>query len=146
MQNHEIEPREQPLVETNRQSIFRWNPRPLTPPAVESDLSELNALERSAEVFRYSTYRFEYWVSPTGILREWLRLNLLVGAIIAITGILVAPLVTLLLGEIADWIALILRISAGLVSIGLAAICGFVLLRFIKAMRDDIRPDGQNRR
>lgn len=42
-------------------------------PGVDPELARLGAIERSAEVLRYTLRRAEYWLSPGGTLRAVLR-------------------------------------------------------------------------
>jgi hypothetical protein len=42
-------------------------------PGIDPELTRLGAIERTAETLRYSALRAEHWLSPTGLLREWLR-------------------------------------------------------------------------
>jgi len=131
MPDQDIEP-----VAKNGRKLALWNPKPLGIPEINQNAFEQQPVIRAAEVIRYSLHRFEYWVSPSGILREWLRLNLLVALFVGFTGILLAPVVTMILGEIAGWIILILKIVTGIVSIAAMAIVAFILLRIITAMCD----------
>src|SRR5688572_310057 len=91
-------PPRQNLVRRTRSLVLRhWQPKPLPPPRVDPNLAQFNALERSAEVFRYSFQRCEYWISPKGWLREWLRFNIRLALLLTIPSVLVVPLVTYML-------------------------------------------------
>ena len=111
--------------------LFRWNPQPITSPEIDPDLGEPNPLVRASEVLSYSARRLEHWLSPNGILREWVRLNLLVGAVIAFAGILVVPVLLLLLGGIAACVALVFQIVAGAIAIAVAVITSLIIVRFL---------------
>jgi len=80
-----------------------WKPTPIEPPQVDQDVTNLPPIERSAEVIRYSLLKVEYWISPNGRLREWLRFNLALALIIGIPALLIVPIVTLLLGSFVAW-------------------------------------------
>lgn len=82
---------------------------------VDIDLEHLSGLERSAEVIRYMSGKFEYWISPGGALREWLRFNLRVAFSLAVPVVLVAPLVTLALGQVQSWVDLLARTTSNLI-------------------------------
>ena len=99
-----------------------WNPEKLEAPKVDPDLPELNGVERSAEVFRYTTLSTEHWLSPKGYLREWLRFNAKVFACLLIPSILVMPLVTLTLGQFVTWAALIAATTASVILFPLSAL------------------------
>ena len=134
----EIERTGKSLATTRHQAIFRWDPRPLSIPAIDPNLHTLHPLVRTAEVLRFALHRLAFWLSPNGLLREWLRLNLLLAALVAITGLILAPLVTVLLGEIAMWVALILQIVTGIFSIACIAVAGFILLRLLESFKGQI--------
>ena len=76
-----------------------WEPAPIALPVIDQDLSMLGALERVSEVCRYTILRLEHALSRGGRLRAWLRFSLAFAAILAIPALLVAPVVTLLLGQ-----------------------------------------------
>ena len=102
--------------------IKRWQPEPLAIPEVDRDLPRLNAIERSAEVLRFSLHQFEYWLSPGGSLREWIRFNLRLALGLAVPGLLVAPLVTLALRQIDTWIEFITKTTSNLVLVPLSVL------------------------
>ena len=76
-------------------------------PRVERRLTSLPALERAAEVLRFSTARLEHWISPGGGLRAALRRGLLLWCLLVIVGLLLAPMVTLVLGQVVVWTGLL---------------------------------------
>jgi len=102
--------------------IRRWQPEPLPEPEVDPDLPRLSAIERSAEVLSYTCRRFEYWLSPQGTLREWLKFNLRLAIGLAVPSLLVAPLVTLALGQFNVWIDLITKTTSNLVLVPLSVL------------------------
>lgn len=110
---------------------------PLSLPRVDTSLADLSPLRRSAEVLRYQLLRFEYALSPEGSLRAWLKLNLLVGLLLAIPALLVVPIVTALLGAFASWTAFLLQAVLNVLyafiaivsMVGLTLVLGW-LLRF----------------
>jgi len=123
-------PRQVPTVPTTttwakqmRQIVIRrWQPEPLPEPVVDQDLPHLSAIERSAETISYTCRRFEYWLSPQGTLREWLKFNLRLAIGLAVPCLLVAPLVTLALKQFNAWIDLITRTTSNLVLVPLSAL------------------------
>jgi len=80
-----------------------YDPRPITKPIVDADLTTLPAIPRIAEVCRYTLAKLEYSLSSGGGLRAWFKLNLLIALLIAIPALLVMPAVTLVLGTFATW-------------------------------------------
>ena len=91
-----------------------WHPAPVGAPKVDPELPVLNDVQRSAEVLRYSLLKTEYWLSPSGTLREWLRLNTVVALILGIPALFVVPLVTWLLSEFVMWSELLVQIAKNL--------------------------------
>jgi hypothetical protein len=103
-------------------ALKHWQPRELAPPTVDPAFHEFGAVERSAEVFRHNLHCFEYWLSPKGWLREWIRFNLRIAAIIATPTLLVVPLITFALRQIDAWVKLILDSTSNLVLFPLSAL------------------------
>ena len=99
-----------------------WEPKPLPLPEVDRGLVHFTALERSAEVFRYHFTRAEYWLSPGGWLREWIRLNLRLAFLVAIPALLVAPLVTQALTQLNAWVTQLNTTTSALVLFPLSAV------------------------
>jgi len=132
----EIEQDGKALATTGRTKLFQWHPQALIFPEIDPHLLSLHPLVRTAEVLRFSLFRCEHWLSPNGFLREWLRLNLLLAALVAVTGLILSPLVTLLLVEIDKWIQLVLDIVLGLVSIAALVIVGLLLIRVLESFKN----------
>lgn len=72
-------------------------------PEVDRSLGRLSGLERVAEVLRYQILRLEYALSPAGGLRAWVKVNLLLGAVLAVPLLVLVPLVTAFLGAFTTW-------------------------------------------
>ena len=113
--------------------------RPLEPPALDARFSRLAALERASEVLRWHARRAEYWISPGGHLRAWLRLNICLALWLGIPAVLLTPVVTLILTTAVGWSARLAEIARNLAVIpawlgsGLMAITGITfLLRLIR--------------
>ncbi len=75
----------------------------LSPPQIDTNFAELGTLSRIAEALRYALSKLEYSLSSGGGLRAWLKLNGLLGLLLAIPVILVLPVITLALGTFATW-------------------------------------------
>jgi hypothetical protein len=86
-----------------------WSPRPLPPPSIDPEFRTMGWLERSAEVIRFSLLCLEYWVSGSGILREWLRLNLWVALFLFSAAILIIPAATAVVGGAVEFTGLFER-------------------------------------
>ena len=101
-----------------------WHPAPMEPPKVDPELPILNDVQRSAEVLRYSVLKTEYWLSPSGTLREWVRLNAIVALILSIPALFIVPLVTWLLAEFVTWSELLVQIAKNLAVFPVLAVLG----------------------
>ncbi len=77
-------------------SIAVWNPQPLQKPSVNPDLPLMPGGRRTAEVARFTLLRFEYWIAPTGWLREWLRFILRVFLLVSLPTFSIGPLVCII--------------------------------------------------
>ena len=103
-----------------------WNPKPIEPPTVDPELARLNALQRAVESFRYTILSIEWWLSPNGKLREWLKLNSKVGSVLVIPAVIVVPLVTFILWQIANWMGWLVSIVGNLILFPVAALIAVV--------------------
>lgn len=117
--------------------LSAWRPVPLEPPQVDPDLEHLSGLERITEVLRFQFLRVEAAVSPMGGLRAWLKLNLLVAAVLGIPALIVVPVVTYLLHGFATWSGYLSQIAENLlrvaVSVSLAALVLVVAGRILSS-------------
>lgn len=105
-----------------------WQPKPIEPPAADPEIEKLNSLQRSAEVFRYNLLSLEWWLSPNGRLREWLKFHGKISSILLIPAVLVIPLVTFILWQIAVWIAFLVQIAGSLIVLPLAIMAAAILI------------------
>jgi hypothetical protein len=114
-----------------------WQPKPLPEPVVDHELPHLNGIERAAEVIR-----FIHWLSPSGRLREFIKMNARLAIAIAVPVIIVAPLVTLALEQLKGWVVLLTSTMSSFVLFPLSVllcallVSGMVFIgRSILAMR-----------
>ncbi len=105
-----------------------WAPKPIQAPKVDADLEQMTGPQRAAEVIRLSLLSLEYWLSPFGRLREWLRLNGRLSAILVTPALLVVPLVTWILWHVAQWMALLVGITGNLIVLPLVALLAVIVL------------------
>lgn len=105
-----------------------WQPKPLVPPVVDHDLPRLSAIERSAEVMRFMGHRLVYWLSPQGQLREFIKLNLRVALTVAIPALVVAPLITLALGQFQTWVVVLTQTMSSFVLFPLSVLLSILLV------------------
>lgn len=100
----------------------QWSPHPLPSPQVDPDFEQLSMVERSAEVFRYCFSKAEYWLSPGGLLREWIRVNIRITLALLLPALLVAPLVTYALRQFSIWTDLLTATTSKMVLFPLSAL------------------------
>jgi hypothetical protein len=99
-----------------------WQPKALPIPRADGEMIWSGAVERAAEVFRYMFHCLEYWISPGGWLREWIRLNLRLAFLVAIPALLVGPLVTKALVQLNAWVTQLNNTTSALVLFPLSAV------------------------
>lgn len=105
-----------------------WKPEPIEPPKVDPELSKLTGLQRATESLRYSLLSIEWWLSPNGRLREWLKINGKIGSVLLIPAVLVVPLITFILWQVTKWIAYLVNITSNLIVLPLAALAAALLI------------------
>lgn len=136
-----------PFFNSQLNSLRRlWKQAPITPPQAEDlELTQDSWVERGAEVVGWWVARLEYWLSGSGWIRAWLRLNLIISIVLTIAGVLLIPAVSHVLKELArssHWLSTIIVslvaavavIPPAVVSIA-ALYLGFLLIRHFLARR-----------
>ena len=111
-----------------------WNPNSIEPPKVDLEFEELGATTRAAEVIRFSFLSLEWWLSPQGKLREWLKLNGRIASILVIPAVLVMPLVTLIIYQVAKWMGWLVSIAGHIILFPLVAMAGIVVSLVVVAI------------
>ena len=122
-----------------------WKQEPVERPVPDLELTPDHWVERGAEVVGWSLARLEHWLSASGWLRAWLRLNLFLSIVLTSAGVLLLPPVTRVLEQLArssHWLGDILgevfRLVTGLppvvISLGVVYL-GFVVYRRIRRKR-----------
>lgn len=91
-------------------------------------------IERSAQVTVYSILSLEWWLSPKGTLREWLRLHSKLGCLLLIPAVLILPLVTFILWQVVGWMGALLSLASHLILFPLAVLLALVLCLFVLAV------------
>jgi hypothetical protein len=109
-------------------------PQPLPPYALPDRLDALPMLIRVAEVLCWAFNCLERALSPSGRLRSWILLNLLMALGIAIPALTVVPAVTLVFEGVAQWADLLTRIAFNLLLTALALLGLLVVLRVIETV------------
>ena len=121
-------------------ALRHWKPQELEPPKVDPELPQLTAVERSAEVFRFTALSTEHWLSPKGYLREWLRFNARVFMLLLIPTLLVVPLITFTLCQFMTWAALLAATSASIVLFPLSAMLVIGLISGLVYLSKSLMP------
>lgn len=130
-----------------------WKQKPIERPTTDLELTPDSWVERGAEVIGWWLARLEFWLSESGWLRAWLRLNLLVSIVLTIAGVLLLPPVAQVFEQIArssHWIGAIFSDLVGMltslppvvISVGVLYLA-FVLFRRIRRKRLTSRGYGQ---
>jgi hypothetical protein len=131
-----------PAGESADQQIVPSDPhaRPIVPldsPRINPSLTKLNAIERAAEVLRYSVLRAEYWLSPDGAMRQQIRVAVRVWLYV-MAAALIAPGITAVIQHVTGWTAMsaeivrnIAEIPLGLGKLLLACFAVVILFRLL---------------
>jgi len=69
------------LVRRKMGGLLDWRPQPPCRPRVNPDFCRMSRFSRVVESLRYNFASWEYWVSPGGVLREFIRKSLGVAAV-----------------------------------------------------------------
>ena len=91
---------------------------PIHPPAINPNLETLSVLPRSVECLRHFVLSTEYWLSPSGHLRWWLKINFGLAAFLIIPAVFLMPIIGLVLHEVDGWLTLLLSIVGKLILLG----------------------------
>ena len=105
-----------------------WHPAQVSKPTVDPELAQLNHVQLSVEVFRHSALSAEWFLCPSGTLREWLRLNIVAALIIGIPAVVIVPIVTYLLGQFVTWTELLVRIAKNLAIFPVLAVIAVAII------------------
>jgi hypothetical protein len=113
-----------------------WHPTPLEKPVVDEMFPEMDALQRSAESFRYSFLSWEFWMSPNGQVREWLRHNTRAALFIGVPALILLPIIGIALAQMAAWTIALSIIAGHLIIIPvLLVVLVLVVLSLIKLIK-----------
>jgi hypothetical protein len=129
-----------------------WKQEPLDRPTANLELTPDSWVERGAEVLGWSLARFEYWLSASGWLRAWLRLNLFLSVLLMIAGVLLLPPAERVLRQLAQsshWVAAVVHDLFGIltslppvvISLGILYLT-FLLARWVIRRRSVRRGEG----
>jgi hypothetical protein len=106
-------------------------PQAIPPPEIRPDLEDVTAIVRSTECLRHFVLSTEFWMSPGGRLRHWLKINLCLGVCLLIPAALLMPVISLILHEVDGMVTVVtsivlkLMLLTALVSVVVLAIKQF---------------------
>ncbi|MEQ1842620.1 MAG: hypothetical protein ABL994_19650 [Verrucomicrobiales bacterium] len=129
-----------------------WKQEPLDRPTANLELTPDSWVERGAEVLGWSLARFEYWLSASGWLRAWLRLNLFLSVLLMIAGVLLLPPAERVLRQLAQssrWVTAVVHDLFGIltslppvvISLGILYLT-FLMTRWVIRRRSGRRGEG----
>jgi hypothetical protein len=110
-----------------QRSKLEWNPQPISKPQSDPEFTNLDGVQRMIESLRFFGLSTEYWISPDGVLREWLRVMCKLGILVLCPLVIFMPTVTFALWQIALWVAFLVMIMKSLVLFPLAALAAIAL-------------------
>jgi hypothetical protein len=76
----------------------------------------------------------EWWLSANGKLREWLRLNSKIGSVLVIPAVIVVPLISFILWQIAKWTGWLVSIAGNLILFPMAALVAVIVILAVIAV------------
>ena len=117
--------------------------QPLQAPAIDPRLEELNAVVRSTECLRHFVLSVEFWISPTGRLRHWLKINFRLAAFLIVPAVVLMPVIGLVLHEVDGCLAMLARIAWKLI---LLSVLVFVIVMVTKHFPSSSRGSSNPRR
>jgi len=129
-----------------------WKQEPVSPPVPDLELTPDHWVERGAEVIGWSLAQLEHWISASGWLRAWLRMNLFLSIVLTSAGVLLLPPVAQVLEQLArssHWIGAILgevfklvtELPPVVISLGILYLT-FLLARWLIRRRSGRRGEG----
>ena len=108
-----------------------WQPQKLNPPAVDPMFPAMDAIQRSAESIRYSILSWEFWASPNGQVREWLRHNTRAAVLLFIPALIIIPLIGFALSHIAGWTVALQTIAGHMIIVPVLLLTASLVVTFV---------------
>jgi len=108
-----------------------WRPQKLTKPVVDEMFPNMDAIQRSAESFRYSILSWEYWASPNGQVREWCRHNTRAVVLLFIPALIIIPIIGFALSQVAAWTVALTIIAGHLIILPVLFLMALGIIKFI---------------
>lgn len=128
-----------------------WKQESLRPPRRDLELTQESWIERGGEVVGWWLACLEYWLSASGWLRAWLRLNLIVGLALGVAGMLLLPAAARVLEQLAlssgaaaqvaeDVFTVVRGLPPVVVSLAVVLLAWLVARRLLRGRRRPRRP------
>ena len=114
--------------------LVTWKPEPIRKPTVDRRLQDLDALARSMECIRYSVLSIEFWISPDGTVREWLRHNVRIGVWLFIPAIFVMPAIGFILWQFTGWLSMFMSIAGKLIVLPILILMALFVIKIVVAL------------
>ena len=104
---------------------------PIRSPVVNASLDRMNGLQRTAEAFRYALLSLEFWLSPEGQLRQWVKANTRFAVFIATPTFMAFPVITVALWEMDAWMNALTAIASKLIVLPIVALLALVSITVV---------------
>ena len=111
--------------------LAKWKPEPIPKPAVDRRLKDLNELARATECIRYSMLSIEFWISPEGQVREWVKANTRFAVFIAAPTFMAFPVITVALWELSSWMGSLTAIAGKPIVLPVLALLAVVSITIV---------------
>jgi len=92
-------------VSNSKLELEFWQPQPIQEPRLNPAVFRLPWPQRSAEIILWWIRKLEHWLSPSGWLRAWIRLNLWLATVLCVAAFTVIPAVTSVMNGLTGWSA-----------------------------------------
>jgi uncharacterized membrane protein len=120
------------------QDCMNWCPEPLSTPEIDERMLEWDVLSQAGETVRFQTSRLEYWLSPTGVLRCYIKACIKTGIYLCLLGLVMIPL-AMVFHLAAECVAVVLAAAKSLLEAVMVLIATFFLLRFLGVILKNIK-------
>ena len=90
----------------------------------------MNGLNRATESWRFNILSLEYWLSPSGVLRQFIQLVIWMAILLLTPVLLIFPLITFILGTLVKWTVLLTSIAWKLIVLPILVLIGAIVTAF----------------
>jgi hypothetical protein len=107
-----------------------WQPHPVSAPRVDHEFMGMNGLNRATESWRFNILSLEYWLSPGGVLRQFIQLMIWLAILLLTPVLLIFPLITFILATLVKWTVLLTSIAWKLIILPILFLIGAIVTAF----------------